>query len=55
MLGKPKLLKCLKCLKYTMREKCVDCGLETVSVEPPRFSPKDKYGKQRRKALYGLE
>tara|TARA_Y100000310_G_scaffold298404_1_gene332332 strand:- start:647 stop:817 length:171 start_codon:yes stop_codon:yes gene_type:complete len=40
------ILKCSKCEKYTLKEKC--CGLKTISPKPPKFSPEDKYGDYRR-------
>ena len=42
------ILKCSKCEKYTMKEKC-ECGGEAVNVKPPKFSIEDKYGSYRRK------
>ncbi|MHA1269724.1 MAG: RNA-protein complex protein Nop10 [Candidatus Helarchaeota archaeon] len=45
------LKKCKKCGRYTMKEDlCPDpnCGGETVTVNPPRFSLQDKYGRYRR-------
>lgn len=46
------LLKCGKCGRYTTKEKCPSCGERTFNPEPPKFSPKDKYGKERREMLY---
>jgi H/ACA ribonucleoprotein complex subunit 3 len=46
------LLKCVKCGRYTAKEKCPACGAKTLNPEPPKFSPKDKYGKERREMLY---
>jgi len=43
-----KMMKCLNCKIYTFKEKCPKCGACTVSPNPPRFSPQDKYGKLRR-------
>ncbi|MEA3430559.1 MAG: RNA-protein complex protein Nop10 [Nanoarchaeota archaeon] len=44
------ILKCPKCGKYTMKDKCSDCDVITVQVKPPKFSPEDPYGEYRRKA-----
>ncbi|MFH1440338.1 MAG: RNA-protein complex protein Nop10 [Candidatus Woesearchaeota archaeon] len=41
------ILKCNKCSKYTMKEKC-ECGGKAVEAKPPKYSPEDKYGKYRR-------
>jgi H/ACA ribonucleoprotein complex subunit 3 len=41
--------KCPKCLKYTLKDYCKDCNVETITIKPPRYSPEDKYGKYRRK------
>ena len=40
------ILKCSKCEKYTMQDKC--CGVKTISPKPAKFSPENKYGKYRR-------
>ncbi len=44
----PKIRKCNVCKRYTMKEICPICGKETLIMEPPRYSPQDKYGKYRR-------
>jgi len=43
------ILRCKKCGKYTMKEKC-SCGGIAVTVRPPKFSIEDKYAKYRREA-----
>lgn len=48
-MNKLKMKKCKKCGVYTLREECPNCGQETVSPHPPKFSPEDPYGKYRRK------
>ncbi len=48
-----KIRKCKKCGRYTLKERCPECGAETVSAHPPRFSPEDKYGKYRRLIKFG--
>jgi len=36
--------KCLNCNRYTLKEKCPECGNENlVKIHPPSFSPKDKF------------
>ncbi|MFP4112585.1 MAG: nucleolar RNA-binding Nop10p family protein [Candidatus Woesearchaeota archaeon] len=42
------ILKCPKCGKYLLDERCYDCDLRSVEVKPPKYSPEDKYGKYRR-------
>jgi H/ACA ribonucleoprotein complex subunit 3 len=44
-----KILKCPKCDKYTMKKVCPKCKIDTVTVEPAKYNPKDKYGDYRRK------
>ena len=44
------ILRCPKCKKFTLKEKCKKCGVKTLSVKPARFSVEDKYGKYRRMA-----
>jgi H/ACA ribonucleoprotein complex subunit 3 len=46
------MLKCQKCSEYTLNEKC-KCGGKAVTIKPPKYSPKDKYGEYRRKAKQG--
>ena len=43
------ILKCKKCGKYTLSEKC-ECGGMAVNPRPAKFSPEDKFGEYRRKA-----
>lgn len=45
------ITKCPKCFEYSIEEECKSCGLKTESIRPPKFSPEDKYGVYRRKAL----
>ncbi len=42
------ILKCAKCGRYTMQEKC--CGEKTINPKPAKYSVDDKYGDYRRKA-----
>lgn len=44
-----KMKKCKNCGRYTFREECPECGKETASPHPAKFSPEDKYGEYRRK------
>ncbi|VFJ15014.1 RNA-protein complex protein Nop10 [Candidatus Nitrosocosmicus franklandus] len=34
---------CKKCLKYTLKDKCQNCNIETHDPHPPKFSLDDKY------------
>ena len=45
-----KIMKCSKCKRYTLKEKCPICKGKTVTAHPPRFSieKERKYGKYRR-------
>ncbi|MFQ6124175.1 MAG: RNA-protein complex protein Nop10 [Candidatus Heimdallarchaeota archaeon] len=44
------LRKCSVCGRYTLSESdCPECGGETRSAHPARYSPEDKWGKYRRK------
>lgn len=45
---KSKFKKCARCGTYTLREKCPECGSETMNVAPAGFSLPDRYGKYRR-------
>jgi len=44
------ILKCPKCGQYTLKNKCLKCGVKTINPKPPKFSPQDKYAEYRRKA-----
>jgi len=35
--------RCIKCGRYTLKDKCPLCGSETIDPHPPRFSPEDRY------------
>ena len=42
------LRRCKKCGRYTMRkDRCPYCGGELEVPHPPKFSPEDKYGRDR--------
>lgn len=50
------ILKCPECGKYTMKDECDKCKVNTVQIKPAKFSPEDPYGEYRRKAKReGLE
>ena len=42
-------MKCQKCHKYTMNDTC-ECGGNTLTPKPAKFSVEDKYAQYRRKA-----
>ncbi|MBM3199579.1 ribosome biogenesis protein [Candidatus Woesearchaeota archaeon] len=44
------ILKCDKCLTYTLKLFCPACGEKTLSPKPAKFSIEDKWGYWRRKA-----
>ena len=43
------ILYCKNCNIYTLDDICGKCKEKTISRDPPRFSPQDRYGKYRRK------
>lgn len=43
-----RILRCNTCGKYTLSDRCRNCGTSTVNTFPPRYSPQDRYGKYRR-------
>jgi H/ACA ribonucleoprotein complex subunit 3 len=43
------LFYCKNCEKYTLDRNCDNCGENTISRNPPRFSPQDRFGEYRRK------
>jgi len=43
------ILKCEKCGKYTIKDKC-SCNGKCITPKPAKFSIEDKYGAYRRKA-----
>jgi len=45
------ILRCPTCQDYTLAAACPECGAETLSPLPPRYSPEDHYGKYRRALL----
>jgi H/ACA ribonucleoprotein complex subunit 3 len=48
---KSDIRKCGKCGRYTLSSTCASCGCETVCPVPPRYSPEDRMGEYRRKAI----
>ena len=45
------IFKCNNCNKYTMKEVC-ECGNQTLSPRPMKYSPDDKFVSYRRKAKF---
>jgi H/ACA ribonucleoprotein complex subunit 3 len=43
-----KILKCENCGTYSLKDKC--CGKKTISSQPAKYSPLDKYAEYRRRA-----
>jgi len=43
-----RMKKCPSCKIYTLKEVCPKCNGKTVSPEPPKYSPENKYGRYRR-------
>ncbi len=41
------LRRCPKCSRYSLKEICPVCGSQTKNPHPAKFSPDDKYAKQR--------
>lgn len=46
-----KIKKCVKCGRYTLKEKCPLCDEKTLVAHPARFSPDDKYLKYKIKSI----
>jgi H/ACA ribonucleoprotein complex subunit 3 len=42
--------RCMRCRRYTLKEKCPNCNADTVIAHPPKFSPTDKYARLRQPA-----
>jgi H/ACA ribonucleoprotein complex subunit 3 len=40
---------CRTCRRYTLKERCPQCGGATASPLPPKYSPEDRYGAYRRR------
>ena len=49
------LRKCPECNRYTLKEKCRKCNVDTKSAHPAKFSPDDKYMRYRLAAKYSSE
>ncbi|MCL2333263.1 MAG: RNA-protein complex protein Nop10 [Candidatus Methanoplasma sp.] len=43
--------RCTACKRYTMKDKCPSCGSMTTDPAPIKYSPEDRYGEYRRKAI----
>ena len=39
--------KCSKCNNYSLKIKCKNCLIDTITVHPAKFSPDDKYFRYR--------
>ena len=50
-----KMRKCKLCGEYTFSAACAKCKGKTAPPLPPKFSPEDKYGKWRRKAVKSVK
>jgi len=42
-----KILKCIKCCSFTLKEE--HCNNRTINPKPAKYSPEDKYQKYRMK------
>lgn len=45
------LRKCTACGRYTLAERCGLCHAATFCPVPPRYSPEDRMGEYRRRAI----
>jgi len=52
---KSRIHRCGSCGKYTLKDKCPDCGSVVTGTKPARFSPQDPYGKYRRRMKKEIE
>ncbi|NLU46188.1 MAG: RNA-protein complex protein Nop10 [Euryarchaeota archaeon] len=43
--------RCTVCGRYTLSSACPSCGLAAVCPVPMRYSPDDRYGVYRRRAI----
>ena len=48
------LRRCKMCNKYSIKEKCNKCDVETISAHPAKFSPDDKYMRYRIKEKFSF-
>ena len=46
------MLKCVECGRYTLKEKCTNCGGKTITVHPAKYSPDDRYARYRSPLAY---
>ena len=46
------MLKCVECGRYTLKEKCPNCGGKTITVHPAKYSPDDRYARYRSPLAY---
>jgi len=52
---KSMLMKCAKCGRYMLSDRCPDDGSTTMTVHPARFSPDDKYARYRSPLAYSKD
>lgn len=45
------LRRCPSCGRYTLLDSCGACGSATICPVPPRYSPEDRMGEYRRRAI----
>ncbi len=45
---KSRIHKCENCGRYTLKDRCPECGRAVIGTRPARFSPQDPYGRYRR-------
>ena len=45
------LRRCPGCGRYTAGYTCTECGSDTVTAHPPKYSPDDRYGRYRRMSI----
>ncbi|MDO5862293.1 MAG: RNA-protein complex protein Nop10 [Thermoplasmata archaeon] len=45
-----RIRRCGGCGRYTLDEKCPECGAKTSCPVPPKYSPEDRMGNYRRKS-----
>mgnify|MGYP006274923751 CR=1 FL=1 len=44
------ILRCTSCGVFSLHETCRECGGKAISIEPPKYSPDDKYAELKRTA-----
>ncbi|MCS7127857.1 MAG: RNA-protein complex protein Nop10 [Sulfolobales archaeon] len=46
--------RCIKCGRYTLKDRCPICSSQVIVPHPPRFSPEDRFVEYRVKAKMEL-